>query len=52
MEKDMLVPVSTWNRLATENRELRKALEFLVADWERVHGPLSEEHEAKVALSR
>lgn len=52
MEKDLLVPVSTWNRITTENQELRRALAFLVADWERVHGPLSEEHEAKVALKR
>lgn len=30
MDKDMIVPISVWNRLATENQELRKAVEDLM----------------------
>ena len=32
--------------------DLLSALEGLVADWERVHGPLPKDHEARAALAK
>lgn len=32
--------------------DLLVALENLVADWERVHGPVPEDHEARAAIAK
>lgn len=32
--------------------ELLDALEGLVADWERVHGPIPKDHEARAAIAK
>lgn len=35
-----------------ENAELVEALRNLVGDWERVHGPIPADHEARAALAK
>lgn len=39
-------------RLIASAPELLAALENLVADWERVHGPVPEDHEARAAIAK
>ena len=38
--------------LITSAPDLLVALENLVADWERVHGPVPEDHEARAAIAK
>jgi len=39
-------------RLIASAPDLLVALENLVADWERVHGPVPEDHEARAAIAK
>jgi len=34
------------------NNDLLEALQGLVCDWERVHGPIPNDHEAKAAIAQ
>jgi hypothetical protein len=40
------------SKLVAAAPELLEALEGLVADWERVHGPIPADHEARAAISK